>query len=1786
MWVVCRNISCGLYELCAVVNGVRGCQPVGKAVCEAAGDPHYTSFDGLHFNFQGTCRYTLSQACGLQGTDLVPFSVEVENERWPYGAFKVSVTKQVSLAVFGHTFVLRQNMAQILVNGLLTNLPWSLNGSKVQISKEGINYVMTTDFGLRVTYNLLYYVTVTVPSTYRNKTCGLCGNFDGNPSNDFLLPNGNITTDKIAFGKAWKVAVSGVQCEDDCQGSQCPDCSPSLRAVFERPAYCGLLSDPLGPFAPCHAVVDPSAYLRDCVFDVCISGGSSTVACQSVAAYAFKCQTAGVALKSWRTDSFCPLSCPAHSHYELCADACSAACPGLTDIIKCSSNCTEGCTCDPGYMFNGHDCVQYLQCGCYEDGRTYELGEVVFQAQCQQKCMCDPVMGFLCETHTCSNGTHCMVRNGVEACFHTDPCVDARCREKEICRVTGDRAVCVPLYSTTCWAWGDPHYITFDGFNFDFQGTCRYTLSKTCGLLDGLEPFSVTESNDKRGNNLVSVVREVEVEVYGITVIIQKYQWGQIMVNGERLYLPLVLLGGRVRVKQVGSSAIMETDFGLRVSYNWNSLLYLQLPSSYYNRVCGLCGNYNGSRNDELRDPVGVPQATVAQWTSSWKSNKSEANCSDGCERDCPMFSADQQKLYNTDAYCGALTSTSLDVFTPCHAKVDPAVFQQSCVYDLYFNNGNPMLLCDALEAYVSRCRLEGIVITGWREKFNCPMRCQPHSHYEACASPCNSTCPSMQLQPNCTGVCVEACVCDPGFFLSGSTCLPADQCGCFYEGRYYQQGQSFWADEKCRRRCVCDSTLGVVVCREDSCSAKEICAVVDGVRMCVASSSATCEVFGDPHYRTFDGQLYDFQGSCMYQLVALCSNRTDLVPFNVTVQNEHRGSSAVSLTRTVMVSVFGVKIIMTREHPYQILFGGLLTDLPLEMRDMLVVYRSGITVVLETVFGLQVTFDWIGRLQVSLPSVYGGAVCGLCGNYNGSSQDDFTMPNGTIAPNDMALGQSWQVGSTPDCSSALCQNTQCFNCSGTQKEDAQRNCSIITDQTGPFKECHAMVDPRPYAANCVFDTCQYQGRQSVLCDSIAVYVSACQSKGVAVRPWRNGTFCSLSCPANSQYSLCAPGCVETCASLSSTCRRPCAEGCRCDPGFVFSGQTCVPLAECGCFYGGRYYKKRQVFYTDVQCQTRCECIENGAVVCQKSSCGLGEMCGVIDGVLGCHPNGYSSCLVTGDPHYTSFDGRMFDFQGVCVYTLAKVCTNAGEKLVYFSVETENESVGWASAVKAVTVSVYNFTIKIRQDESGEWRMRVNSEIINLPTALDGRILLTRLGFGVRLQTDFGLQVFYTTNHAEIKVPSTYNNSMCGLCGNYNGNPADDFLLPSGNQTTSVDAFGQAWMLAPPGVPCGGCEGICPKYEAAKAALYRGNDSCGLISLPAGPFSSCHKQVDPLAYVNNCLFDMFIMDGSLTALCQSIQAYASICQRAGLYIQAWRNSSFCPARCPANSHYSLCSDNCVNTCASLTWLGSRCPKACLEGCQCDEGFVWDGDACVPLKDCGCVHDGKYLKTGEVLVSKGCDVRCMCLPGGVLQCENQVCSRGEVCDVRDGRRGCHPELGRCEVYPNALLQSFDGAQGMVDQPGAFQMAFLCDDRSPEWFRVVADVRLYAKTAVASVANVYVFLQGTFITVNSQKHSWVNGKKVSYPSAPAKEVLIEYTGESVVIERASSVRVEYSNTQQLTLTISDGLAGKMCGACGNFNRNLTDDMVTASGRNSSMLPGVVASWQADDFSRCGL
>ena len=70
-------------------------------------------------------------------------------------------------------------------------------------------------------------------------------------------------------------------------------------------------------------------------------------------------------------------------------------------------------------------------------------------------------------------------------------------------------------------------------------------------------------------------------------------------------------------------------------------------------------------------------------------------------------------------------------------------------------------------------------------------------------------------------------------------------------------------------------------------------------------------------------------------------------------------------------------------------------------------------------------------------------------------------------------------------------------------------------------------------------------------------------------------------------------------------------------------------------------------------CET-CQCMSNGQSNCQAIKCPScppgaqrvqrgGQCCPSCDGV----------CTVFGDPHYRTFDGRVFNFQGSCKYLLA-----------------------------------------------------------------------------------------------------------------------------------------------------------------------------------------------------------------------------------------------------------------------------------------------------------------------------------------------------------------------------------------------------------------------------------------------------------------------------------------------------------------------------------------------------
>ena len=114
----------------------------------------------------------------------------------------------------------------------------------------------------------------------------------------------------------------------------------------------------------------------------------------------------------------------------------------------------------------------------------------------------------------------------------SDPCEDTECRERENCVVMNNKAICVAQSKATCRAVGDPHYLTFDGERFDFQGTCSYVMATVVKSDPGLIPFTVLTKNNHRGNKRVSFVRKVSVTVYGLTVVISTHK-GKVEVSKQ-----------------------------------------------------------------------------------------------------------------------------------------------------------------------------------------------------------------------------------------------------------------------------------------------------------------------------------------------------------------------------------------------------------------------------------------------------------------------------------------------------------------------------------------------------------------------------------------------------------------------------------------------------------------------------------------------------------------------------------------------------------------------------------------------------------------------------------------------------------------------------------------------------------------------------------------------------------------------------------------------------------------------------------------------------------------------------------------------------------------------------------------------------------------------------------------------------------------------------------------------------------------------------------------------------
>ena len=130
-------------------------------------------------------------------------------------------------------------------------------------------------------------------------TCGLCGNFNGDRTDDFQTPENDVSALSTVFGDSWRT-------QQTCALSKEP---PNACVYLKDRApwahkQCNILNKDL--FKPCHLSVNPKPYFDACFFDACACdlGGDTQCLCTAISAYATECSKQGIHIR-WRSQELC-----------------------------------------------------------------------------------------------------------------------------------------------------------------------------------------------------------------------------------------------------------------------------------------------------------------------------------------------------------------------------------------------------------------------------------------------------------------------------------------------------------------------------------------------------------------------------------------------------------------------------------------------------------------------------------------------------------------------------------------------------------------------------------------------------------------------------------------------------------------------------------------------------------------------------------------------------------------------------------------------------------------------------------------------------------------------------------------------------------------------------------------------------------------------------------------------------------------------------------------------------------------------------------------------------------------------------------------------------------------------------------------------------------------------------------------------------------------------------------------------------------------------------------------
>ncbi|CAF0996864.1 unnamed protein product [Rotaria sordida] len=1190
------------------------------ATCVLWGRDHIRTFDGLKYDFQGACQYKLT------GTNNWEIVVQSENcDQWTtckktlsitFGGLRISARGK-SVSVNGAVL----NSTQGYVNGPLT----------IERRTEDYTYLRYSD-GVRCKWDNDMTIYVTVEQTYMKQVKGLCGTYTNKIEDDLELPDGSLSTSVTNFANEWRT-------DSGCATSAIPidPCNtPELHSSAE--IACRPIRDPFDSFKLCNRVINDSHIFEACKRDHCASAKYGThsqqqALCSVFEATARDCEDNYIHV-NWRKSDRCPKTCYNDKIYTECATSCPATCQNhrqdFRDSLDCSKDCAPGCVCPVDTVIDlgrNASCVRSDQCTCYYHGKYY-LPRQTIAIDCND-CICNGGT-WSCTKKFCSRTCSITGTNHIQTFDGKNYAVQGTCEYilvQEIHSATGLYVAMTNAYKSTSnykelTVKINQTYVSIKDKNVHINGEARSTL-----------PFKNEQITVKRETTVFFVLtgRGFQIQFDGIRVYVRL---DPIFVNNTRglcgtydfnsqndflTHISIVETNIKTFVDDYTTNPACSTPpqehpcqqnvVNAKQAQNKCAILKSELfapcssavnPSQFIdNCEFDLCEDANAHfQNIYFCSAIAAyaHECHLANITINWLTDSRiqsacqdaqygqctggavYSDCAPKCSQTCHQLTTKSKTCYEREciAGCSCPSQTYLDTSNQDKPQCVPQR-QCSCYdseSDKYIKAGG------SITKSCGNCKCDNGEWNCGSQVCEKVVACPANQIYSTNASSCPQTCENMNSWKDC-GMTFEGCTCPDGQVLSQDlkTCVAAKSCPCRYAGHLYG------SNEVIKRGCSeCRCSRASWSCVERKCD-------------------ATCSASGDPHYSTFDGLRYSYQGNCKYILT-----QTKDRLFRVITENIQCGTSGVTCAKNILIKYNSLAISLMRGRE-PIVNDVEITDLTLGRRIFgdVALMKSGLFVFVNCSY---FTIRWDGktRVYVTIHDKLRGQMAGLCGDFNGDSSDDLHTANG-VPGSISEMAESWKVeqtcvtGSSPVMdSSAPCANFE------ARKEWAEKACYKIIDksETNPFLPCIKKLDEtvvRSFYIECLYDACHCDtgGDCECLCTSLSAFAEKCLSYDVPVK-WRTQDQCPMQCEYGKIYMSCGPVCQPTCRDIylndSYNCvEAGCHEGCFCPEGQVMDETgACVIPSECPCVDQNLAYPVGSKIIRNCE---QCECM-NGTFHCEK----------------------------------------------------------------------------------------------------------------------------------------------------------------------------------------------------------------------------------------------------------------------------------------------------------------------------------------------------------------------------------------------------------------------------------------------------------------------------------------------------------------------------------------------------------------------------------------------------------